>query len=171
MKTEGQEISLIESPSDPLERKFIPCLVTNSKLTPTLYNGNHSYINGTEVTYDPTKGFQFLIPIPLGSIQNLECKIDSPKFPTIPIKVRYEGRKDSYSIILSKNGINNPLGLSTTNPYPKEGDNFTIYCTYRAHFLSTIRISAKTMDPRINSTIISRKIIFSFFYFIYFGFF
>jgi hypothetical protein len=120
MKTEGREISIFESPSDPLKKKFIPCLVTNSKLTPNLYNGNHSYINGTEVIYDPTKGFQFLIPIPLDSIQNLECKIDSPKFSTIHIKVRYAGRIDSYSTIFSKHGIDARLGISRTSRIPKE---------------------------------------------------
>jgi hypothetical protein len=57
MKTEGGEILIVETHSNPLERKFIPCLVTNSKLTPTLYNGNHSYIDGTEVTYNPTANF------------------------------------------------------------------------------------------------------------------
>jgi hypothetical protein len=164
MKTEGQEILLIESPSDPLEKKFIPCLVTNSKLTPTLYNGNLSYINGTEVIYYPTKGFEFLIGITLGSIENLECKIDSPKFSTIPIKVRYEGRIDSYSTIFSKDGIDRRIGISTTSPIPKEGDNFTIYCTFKAGFFNIITISGKTVDPNgitqvMNSTTIGRKII------------
>jgi hypothetical protein len=164
MKTEGEEVSLIESPSDPLDRKFIPCLVTNSTLIPTLYNGNHSYINGTDVIYYPTKGFEFLIPIPLGSIQNLECKIDSPKFSTIPIKVRYEGRIDSYSTIFSTNGIDTRLGISTTSSIPKEGDNFTIYCTFKAGFFNIISISGKTMNPNgitqiTNSTIIGTKII------------
>jgi hypothetical protein len=164
MKTEGGEISIVESPSNPLEKKFIPCLVTNSKLTPILYNGNHSYINGTEVIYDPTKGFQFLIPIPLGSIQNLECKIDSPKFPTIPIKVRYEGRIDSYSTIFSNDGIGIPSGILMTSGIPKEGYNFTIYCTFKAGFFNIITISGKTMDPNgitqiTKSTTIGRKII------------
>jgi hypothetical protein len=138
--------------------------VTNSKLTPTLYNGNHSYINGTEVTYDPTKGFQFLVPIPLGSIQNLECKINSSKFSTIHINVRYAGRVDSYSTIFSKNGIDTRIGISTTSSIPKEGDNFTIYCTFKAGFFNIISISGKTMNPNgitqiTDSTTIGSKII------------
>ncbi len=138
--------------------------MTNSKLTPTLYNGNHSYINGTEVTYDPTKGFQFLVPIPLGSIQNLECKIYSPKFSTIPFKVRYEGRIDSYLTIFSKHGIDTRIGISTTSPNPKEGDNFTLYCTFKAGFFNIIRICDKTMGLNgitqiKNSVTIRRKII------------
>jgi hypothetical protein len=144
MKTEGEEISLVETPSDPLERKFIPCLVTNSKLTPTLFNGNHSYINGTEVIYYPTKEFEFLIPIPLGSIKKLECKIDSPKFAIIPIKVVYEGRRDSGLTILSEDGIGTLLGISITNSNPKEGDNVTIYCTFKANFSNVVRIYGKT---------------------------
>jgi hypothetical protein len=164
MKTEGGEILIVESPSNPLEKKFIPCLVTNSTLTPSLYNGNHSYIIGKEVTYYPTKGFQFFIPIPLGSIQNLECKINSPKFSTISIKVRYEGRIDSDSTIFSKDGIDTRLGISTTSANPKEGDNFTIYCTFKAGFFNIITISGKTLHPNgitqiMNSTTIGRKFI------------
>jgi hypothetical protein len=93
MKIEGEEILIVETPSNTLEKKHIPCLITNSKLTPTLYNGNHSYIDRTEVVYYPTKRFEFLIHIELGSIKKLYLyrKIDSPKFPIISIKVHYFG--------------------------------------------------------------------------------
>ncbi len=147
MKTEGGEISIIESPSDPLERKFIPCLVTNSKLIPNLYNGNRSYINGKEVIYNATNGFKFLIPIPLGSIKKLECKIDSPKFATILFRIGYEGRRLSYSTITSKNGIDTRIGISVTNSFPREGDNVTIYCTAKAGFFNIVSFSSKIMHP------------------------
>jgi hypothetical protein len=120
MKTEDGNISIFEFPSKPLERQFIPCLVTNSKLIPTLYNGNRSYVNEKEVIYDPTKGFRFIISIPLGSIKKLECKIDSPKFPIIPIKVRYEERVVSSDKITSKDGIGTQVGISITNLHQKK---------------------------------------------------
>ncbi len=72
MKTEGRNISIWEFPSKPLERRFIPCLVTNSKLIPTLYNGNRSYVNEKEVIYDPTKGFKFIIPIGLNTESRMQ---------------------------------------------------------------------------------------------------
>jgi hypothetical protein len=148
MKLEGGNISIGEFPSKPLNKQFIPCLVTNSKLIPTLCNGNRSYVNEKEVIYDPTKGFKFIIPIPLGSIQNLECKIDSPKLEIIRIEVNYFGELiSSTDKITTKDGIRTHVGISITNSHPKEGDNVTIYCTAEASFSTIIRISHKTMDP------------------------
>jgi hypothetical protein len=125
--------------------------VTNSKLIPTLYNGNRSYVNEKEVIYDPTKGFKFIIPIPLGSIQNLECKINSPKLEIIRIEVKnYFGILTSCDKITSNDGIGTQVGISITNSHPKEGDNVTIYCIAEASFVTIIRLSkdgvTETMD-------------------------
>jgi hypothetical protein len=127
--------------------------VTNSKLIPTLYNGNRSYVNQKEVIYDPTKGFKFIIPIPLGSIRKLKCEINSPEFPIIPIEVHYKGRVQSWDKITSKDGIGIQIGISITNSHPKEGDNVSIYYTTEASFFfREVRITHKTMDSRSVST-------------------
>jgi hypothetical protein len=83
----------------------------------------------------------------LGSIQNLECKINSSKLEIIRIEVNYFGEFISSDKITSKDGIGTHVGISITNSHPKEGDNVTIYCTAEASFLNIIKMSHKTMDP------------------------
>jgi hypothetical protein len=98
-----------------LERKFIPCLVTNLKLTPTSYKGNHSYIDGTEVAYYPTKGFEILIPIPLASIKNLDSNVAVRALSRKKVRVHH--------LTLSSNPTpDHPFSLSE----PKISSNSTI---------------------------------------------